>query len=751
MVNGWAGKLLRVNLTTGVISIEETAPFKKFTGGMGIGYKVLFDEVPVGTKPFDEANKVVFAIGPLTGSGVPCSSRLNITSLSTFTKDPLVVDSHMGGHFPALMKYAGYDAIIIEGKSEKPVWINIRDDKVSIEPADFLWGKGTRQTTHEICQMTTADTCVAAIGPSGENQVPMSVIINSLSHSAGAGVGAIFGSKNLKAIAVYGTGGVGVADRQELKRLNDYMETELIGANNNHVVPSTPQAWAEYSDKGSRWTARKGLTWGAAEGGPVETGDLPPGDPKTVGFRTQKAVFDNGPGAEKYTVKMTGCHSCPIRCYGILKVPKLADYGLPITGGNTCGGQMFHERMYLNKDKGFQDPKDGLIVKDDLRVLINMVALQVFDDLGVWCNYGQLQRDILYCYKQGVFKRVLSEEEYNSVDWEGWENNDPAFVKDIYERIAYRRGEISHLGDGSYAIAQRWNLGQTYWDDPKNKLVSPLGWPVHHANEASGQVGAIINCMFNRDPMCHTHINFIGSGLPLDLKKEIMAEMFGSPEAYDGDKDYTPINEYKIKYTKWSIVKNCLHDSLTVCNWVWPMTVSPHKSRNYRGDLGIEAAFYSAVTGYKVTEEELDLEAERVFTLHRALTVKQMDTMDMRNEHDLICSWVFDKDPDKKPFTPGTDKMDRADMAKAFTMFYEEMGWDPVLGCPTRETLVRLDMQDVADDLQTRGLLPPSSRSRREIEAAEAQLAGMSIPPAEPGLQGLVQTDVTQPAQVNGM
>lgn len=82
--------------------------------------------------------------------------------------------------------------------------------------------------------------------------------------------------KNLKAIAVEGTKGVNIADRQEMKRLNDYMMTELIGANNNHVVPSTPQSWAEYSDPKSRWTARKGLFWGAAEGGPIETGEIPP-------------------------------------------------------------------------------------------------------------------------------------------------------------------------------------------------------------------------------------------------------------------------------------------------------------------------------------------------------------------------------------------------------------------------------------------------------------------------------------------
>ncbi|GIP79241.1 hypothetical protein pm083_03290 [Escherichia coli] len=93
MANGWTGNILRVNLTTGNITLEDSSKFKSFVGGMGFGYKIMYDEVPPGTKPFDEANKLVFATGPLTGSGAPCSSRVNITSLSTFTKGNLVVDA----------------------------------------------------------------------------------------------------------------------------------------------------------------------------------------------------------------------------------------------------------------------------------------------------------------------------------------------------------------------------------------------------------------------------------------------------------------------------------------------------------------------------------------------------------------------------------------------------------------------------------------------------------------------------------
>ena len=136
------------------------------------------------------------------------------------------------------------------------------------------------------------------------------------------------------------------------------------------------------------------------------------------------------------------------------------------------------------------------------------------------------------------------------------------------------------------------------------------------------------------------------------------------------------------------------------------MTVSPVKERNYRGDTTLESQYFSIVTGVDVTEQELDTMAERILTLHRALTVKEMGTYDMRGKHDLMTDWIFDKDPDKKVFTEGTTKLDRDDMQIALTMFYKEMGWDEKTGAPTRATLERLNMKDVADELGKLGLLP---------------------------------------------
>ncbi len=694
---GWTGKILRVNLTSGKISTEKTSKYHDFIGGMGIGYKIMFDEVPVGTKAFDPENKIIFGVGPLTGSGALMSSRTNITSLLASNPYHMVTDSHMGGNFAATLKYAGWDGIIVEGVSQKPVWLRIENDNVSIEDASFVWGKGIYDTTAQIASIIGKEASIAAIGQAGENLVNLSVIMNGTSHSAG-GHGGVMGAKKLKAIAVKGTGSVKIGGKtSELKKINDYMMKDIVGANNQWVVPSTPQPWAEFHDEGSRWTARKGLHWGASEGN-IETGIAATGDVNKVGYRTMKSVYDLGPVAEKYTIRMGGCQSCPIRCHSQLKLPQLKKYNVSEYAANTCAG--FHSPGGI-MFKGMADQEE----KGDGVMIAKTLGSQLADDYGVWCNYSQMGRDFKYAYESGILKKVLPKEEYDSIPWDKLEAGDPAFLIDFYKRIAFKEGEFSHLGDGAYWVAKRWNFGEDYWNNAENKIWSPLGYPEHHANELGAQTGAIINCMFNRDAQSHSHANFLNSGLPIDIKKEIAKEVWGSGDAVDPPANYTPMNQYKAKFAKWSIIRNCLHDSLTLCNWVWPMTTSPNKKRNYRGDTSLEAQYFSVVTGIETSEQELDLAGERIFNLHRALTVKQMGTIDMRNKHDIIMDWVFDMDPDKKPFTPGTVKMEREDMKKALTLFYKEMGWDEETGAPTRATLEKVGLKDVADELEKLNLL----------------------------------------------
>lgn len=699
MTLGFTGKQLRINLTTGESTVEDSLKYKDYIGGAGVGTRIMYEEVPLGTKPYDEANKLIYSVGPNTGTSAPCSGRITITSLSTFTKGHNIIHAHMGGEMAYMMKMAGYDTIIVEGKADKPVFIKIRDDEVTIEDASDLWGQSTRETTKRIADKIGKEYNTTAIGVAGENLVNLACMLNATAHSGGGGTGAVMGSKNLKAISIYGTGGVKVADAKKILELNNYVMKDLMGSNNNHVVPSTERPWAEYHDPNSRWTGRPGLTWGAADGGPVDTGDAPPGELNKFGYRCQKAYKDFGPVSEKYTVKMGGCTSCPVRCYGVVEVPFMEEEGYLPVGANTCMPNFEYAKI-LNKPKDYMEEGDGTF-------LANYAALTTADELGLWENYGELPNTIKYFIEHDIFKQILPKEEYDDLRWDLYEAGDPGFIRDIQTRIAEKRGEIAHLGEGAYFVNERYKdiLGDDYLNAKEVSVISPLGWSKHHGNECAAQVGALTNIFYNRDCMTHTIVNVWRAGLPYDVLNPILEDYFGKG-CLDKVKNYTPMNESKARFAKFGVVRQWLHDSFTLCNWVWPMTVSPLPERGYKGDLTVEAQYMTAITGDQWSMEDLDFAAERGLQLLRATTVLGLNTMDMRNEHDAFNDWVYDMEPDFKAFEEGTIKMDRADMQTALTMIYREMGWDEVTGAPTRATLEKFGLGDVADDLAAKNLLP---------------------------------------------
>ena len=133
---------------------------------------------------------------------------------------------------------------------------------------------------------------------------------------------------------------------------------------------------------------------------------------------------------------------------------------------------------------------------------------------------------------------------------------------------------------------------------------------------------------------------------------------------------------------------------------------SPRRERGYKGDLTVEAQYMAAITGEDWDVEKLDEAAERIIQMQRAMTVLSAGTNDMRNNHDVIPNFSYELNPDQAPFTPGTVKMEREDWQKALTMFYQQFGWDEKLGCPTRASLEKFDLKDVADELESKGLLP---------------------------------------------
>lgn len=222
-MNTWPGKLLRVDLTRGTWAVEDIDPqrARDYIGGRGLGTKILCDEVDPTVDPLGPANKLIMMTGPLTATGAPASARYMV-----ITKSPLtgaIASSNSGGYFPAELRYAGFNGIIFEGASEKPVALWIKDGEVELKPADDLWGKTSDETEEAIRDQIEDEweakaTKIACIGPAGENMAKLACIINDTHRAAGrSGVGAVMGSKKLKAVVVRGTQGVQAANFPEFK------------------------------------------------------------------------------------------------------------------------------------------------------------------------------------------------------------------------------------------------------------------------------------------------------------------------------------------------------------------------------------------------------------------------------------------------------------------------------------------------------------------------------------------------------
>ncbi|MBN2297391.1 MAG: aldehyde ferredoxin oxidoreductase family protein [Deltaproteobacteria bacterium] len=221
-MNGWIGTIVRVDLTAGTVKKEALDPAlaKKFIGGRGLASKILSDEIDPQIDPLSPGNKLIFASGPLNGTYAPSASHYNVVA-----KGPLngtIAASSSGGIFGPMLKYAGYDMIIFEGKAKKPVYLWIKDAEIEIRSAEDFWGKNTVETTEEIRAATDEEASVACIGPGGERQVLFANVMNECNRAAGrSGVGAVMGSKNLKAVAVRGTGAVRVSDNDAFRIATD--------------------------------------------------------------------------------------------------------------------------------------------------------------------------------------------------------------------------------------------------------------------------------------------------------------------------------------------------------------------------------------------------------------------------------------------------------------------------------------------------------------------------------------------------
>ena len=241
-MGGWNGTILRVNLSNGEIKKEplNMDHARAYIGGRGLGTKILYDEIDPGkVDALGPENKLIMATGPLTGTSAPTGGRYMV-----ITKSPLtgaIACSNSGGYIGAEIKFAGYDFLIFEGKAKEPVYLWIHNDQAELRPAGKIWGMTTDKAEPALKEATHPDAKVCGIGPAGEQLALTAAVINDTARAAGrSGVGAVMGSKNLKAVVVRGTNSVKVA------RPKEYLAACLAFARKMAANPVTGQGLPTY-------------------------------------------------------------------------------------------------------------------------------------------------------------------------------------------------------------------------------------------------------------------------------------------------------------------------------------------------------------------------------------------------------------------------------------------------------------------------------------------------------------------------
>lgn len=324
MTGGYVGKILRVDLTTGVVDKEDLPAediLRKYIGGIGLGVKFLNEELPVTAKPLDPDNPLIFMNGPMTGTKYPCSSDISLVTLNANT-GYTVGTSHSHGFFGAYLKFAGYDGMIIKGAARKPVYLYICDDKVEIRDAHDIWGKDTHDSEDLVrAQLGAGKATVAAIGPAGEHLIHGAAIdVDHYHMFCKAGVGAIMGSKYLKAIAIKGTGKVPVANPSELKKVTkDWHEMGLKDGRSPALYKAGITKLYEVIVGANYFSAHRNM--------------LSP----ALGREWTKRMVE---GWKEFKIKPLACWSCPVACKYTSEITSGPHKGYVATLG---GGGESHE------------------------------------------------------------------------------------------------------------------------------------------------------------------------------------------------------------------------------------------------------------------------------------------------------------------------------------------------------------------------------------------------------------------------
>ena len=674
MANGYAGKILKINLTTKEIRSLDTAQYEEFGGGVGIG-AAMFWELAVAPgdwdlqDAFDPRNVISLMTGPLAATGVPGAGRTSVCGIAPETfPTPLFHRTSMGGRFATMLKLAGWDGVAIQGKADGPVWINIINDKVTIEDAKTLWGLNTYETQGQIVSkvggrtrfgeewhqidndFTTARPQIICIGPVGESMTRVASLIHGSGVSGRTGgFGGVFGSKNLKAVSVLGTGSIQAADPKGL------VDTRIYHIQN---------------------FGRGGAAPGASACMPCVNSD-----------RRRDSYY----GGESM---------CADQYWFLGDQMKGADvaikYGI-CTWATKFGGAMENKvpnAPALFKGKVPMEPGMGWYIK--------------------------------YLYELGVLGPGKKIDSY-PLPMDQW--GQLSFREAFCDAIARKIGIGADLAEGTLEASKKW--GRLDEDLNSGALRFPAyGASWHHT--LPGMDWAYSYIFMSGDPMWHGLMSLSGGGMggPAAYTAEQLVEMMaakvvpftGDPLMFSNswkgeDAQNTGIySAHKAKLVAWARrFAGFYNEAMALCEMMLPNFVGRSADGIAGPSPDLEYRYYRAVTGNNKTFADTMEIGRKIWNMERAIRVmagrhrdKEQFTPFMYMPGATFMSlgarpvyqdgkWSFENQDDLY--------LDRAGVESFKTHYYKLEGWDASNGWPTRNTLEELGMKKVADTMASSGKL----------------------------------------------
>lgn len=513
-MNGFTGRILHVDLNSSTTSVEEPDElfYRKYLGGSGIVGYYLLHEVPESVDPLGPDNVLVFAGGVLTGVSITGSGRNAVGAISPLTGG--FGEAEVGGFFGAEMRRAGYDAIVIKGAARKPVYLWINNGEVEIKHADRLWGKSTKDC-QEILKTELGDgrIRISAIGPGGENLVRYACIVNDLKHVAGrTGLGAVMGSKKLKAIAVRGKIQISTANREKILEHNKWMSSfwkERVSGLHEHGSAGNVLMLQKFGALPTR-----NHTENAFEGAE-----------KVSGQAMTETILE----------AREGCFACPVKCKRRVKISEGAyqldsDYGGPeyeTVGafGPNCGVDNLEAIAKANES-------------------CNAYGLDTI-------STGSIIALAMDCYRSGI----ISDEDTGGLQVEF---GNAGVMVQLTEMIANRRGFGDLLADGPEALIGKFGPEvQKRFVGVKNQAL-----PMHESRVRHGHAMGYALSPTGAD---HMH-NFWDMAMAMDPVSEDLQGM-GTYSSVKG----TVLNDQKVRAYAYGSTWSWIHNMICCCMYIpWP-------------------------------------------------------------------------------------------------------------------------------------------------------------------------------------